>query len=887
MAKDNRITALYERLSRDDEMQGESNSITNQKKYLEDYAVQHGFGNIQHFSDDGYSGTNFNRPAFNSLLTEIEAGRVGTVIVKDMSRFGRNYLQVGFYTEMMFPKKNVRFIAVNNGVDSANPADNDFTPFLNIMNEWYAKDTSKKIKAVFKAKMRDGKRVSGAVPYGYYRKPEDKQTLYVDEASASVVRRIFQLACDGMGATAIADTLSEDKILIPSAYARQNHPEDCQCTNYHDPYTWNATTVGYILNRREYLGHTVLGKTTRDNFKTKRKRIANEDELLVFYNTHEAIIDQETYDKAQRMRKRVSPRRNSEKPAHRLSGLLYCADCGSRLAYINSKPKDGKIYDSNQAFRCSRYHNKYHSCTGHYIKASTIEMLIYQATKRVSQYVLKDEKEFVEQLKAQYELQCEKDNTDDKKELLEAKRRMMDLDDLIKGLYENFTLGRLPERQFNRLMTEYDTEQSSLEQRISELETATERISTKAVQIDKFVRLVKKYRDFEELTTPMLNDFIEKVVIHEAEGGRTKDRTQQVDIYFNFIGNFVLPLSEDEVEALQSEEARRAEEIAERKRKSSKKSTQKRNQKRAEIKAKAEAGDPEAMAEYKAILEKGRQNNRKRSEKMRELRMSDPEYRAKMEEKERLALKAVAEYSQLNREEFLETVKKAQTSQQSSEITRLKSRLAEAKKRVQELEKLICRIYEDNILGKLPDERYAILDGQYSKEQKDLSAEIADMEAELSGYEEGRRSAEKFIALVDKYQNFEELTTYMLNEFVEKIVVHERDRKGSVETTQEVEIYFNFIGRYLPPHFGEVKMTPEEIEEMEKREARKDRLHQNYLRRKANGKQQEYYERTKAKKKAELDAKKEEIRQEDIAKGVFIPLSLLPPAEPKKGVASA
>ena len=214
MAKDNRTTALYERLSRDDEMQGESNSITNQKKYLEDYAVQHGFGNIQHFSDDGYSGTNFNRPAFNSLLTEIEAGRVGTVIVKDMSRFGRNYLQVGFYTEMMFPKKNVRFIAVNNGVDSANPADNDFTPFLNIMNEWYAKDTSKKIKAVFKAKMRDGKRVSGAVPYGYYRKPEDKQTLYVDEASASVVRRIFQLACDGMGATAIADTLSEDKVLM-------------------------------------------------------------------------------------------------------------------------------------------------------------------------------------------------------------------------------------------------------------------------------------------------------------------------------------------------------------------------------------------------------------------------------------------------------------------------------------------------------------------------------------------------------------------------------------------------------------------------------------------------------------------------------------------------
>lgn len=537
--------------------------------------------------------------------------------------------------------------------------------------------------------MRDGKRVSGAVPYGYYRKPEDKQTLYVDEASASVVRRIFQLACDGMGATAIADTLSEDKILIPSAYARQNHPEDCQCTNYHDPYTWNATTVGYILNRREYLGHTVLGKTTRDNFKIKRKRIANEDELLVFYNTHEAIIDQETYDKAQRMRKRVSSRRNSEKPAHRLSGLLYCADCGSRLAYINSKPKDGKIYDSNQAFRCSRYHNKYHSCTGHYIKASTIEMLIYQATKRVSQYVLKDEKEFVEQLKAQYELQCEKDNTDDKKELLEAKCRMMDLDDLIKGLYENFTLGRLPERQFNRLMTEYDTEQSSLEQRISELETATERISTKAVQIDKFVRLVKKYRDFEELTTPMLNDFIEKVVIHEAEGGRAKDRTQQVDIYFNFIGNFVLPLSEDE---------------------------------------------------YKAILEKGRQNNRKRAEKMRELRMSDPEYRAKMEEKERLALereKKRQERATKKKKIALAELKEQAEKGNQEAVRELEERRAIARERSRKsAEKRKQRAENDPEYAKYLEERNAEYNRRHTarrKEQMEVlraRAEAGDQEAQ-------------------------------------------------------------------------------------------------------------------------------------------------------------
>ena len=514
--------------------------------------------------------------------------------------------------------------------------------------------------------------------------------------------------------------------------------------------TWNATTVGYILNRREYLGHTVLGKTTRDNFKTKRKIIANEDELLVFYNTHEAIIDQETYDKAQRMRKRVSPRRNSEKPAHRLSGLLYCADCGSRLAYINSKPKDGKIYDSNQAFRCSRYHNKYHSCTGHYIKASTIEMLIYQATKRVSQYVLKDEKEFVEQLKAQYELQCEKDNTDDKKELLEAKRRMMDLDDLIKGLYENFTLGRLPERQFNRLMKEYDTEQSNLEQRISELETATERISTKAVQIDKFVRLVKKYRDFEELTTPMLNDFIEKVVIHEAEGGRTKDRTQQVDIYFNFIRNFVLPLSEDEVEALQSEEARRAEEIAERKRKSSKKSTQKRNQKRAEIKAKAEAGDPEAMAEYKAILEKGRQNNRKRSEKMRELRMSDPEYRAKMEEKERLALereKKRQERATKKKKIALAELKEQAEKGNQEAVRELEERRAIARERSRKSsEKRKQRAENDPEYAKYLEERNAEYNRRHTARRKE------QMEALRARAEAGDQEAQSQLAERKQYQ---------------------------------------------------------------------------------------------------------------------------------------
>lgn len=245
-----KVTALYERLSRDDEQAGESNSIQNQKMYLEEYARQKGLRNIRHFSDDGYSGTNFNRPGFTALLEEIEAGHVETLVVKDLSRFGRNYLQVGYYTEILFPKKGVRFIAINNSVDSANPTDNDLTPFLNIMNEWYAKDTSNKIKAVFKSRMEKGLRCSGSIPYGYKRTKDDKQQLLVDEPAAEVVRRIFRLACQGIGTTAIAEMLTADKVLIPAAYVAKTSPENCRHKEVIDPYRWSATTVGYILDRQ-------------------------------------------------------------------------------------------------------------------------------------------------------------------------------------------------------------------------------------------------------------------------------------------------------------------------------------------------------------------------------------------------------------------------------------------------------------------------------------------------------------------------------------------------------------------------------------------------------------------------------------------------------------
>lgn len=263
-----RYAALYERLSRDDELKGESNSITNQKAYLEDYIKSQGITNYRHFTDDGYSGTGFDRPGFQAMIAAVEAGEVDVVCVKDLSRFGRNYLKVGFYTEMLFPDKGVRFIAINNGVDSANPTDNDFTPFMNIMNEWYAKDTSNKIRAVFKARMQNGKRCSGAIPYGYKRDPEDKNHLLIDEEAADVVRRIYQMVLDGMGAKAIADKLSEDKVLIPSAYLEQcKNGNVSRNHSYHDPYRWNNTAVGYILDKQEYMGHTVRMETHKEDIR--------------------------------------------------------------------------------------------------------------------------------------------------------------------------------------------------------------------------------------------------------------------------------------------------------------------------------------------------------------------------------------------------------------------------------------------------------------------------------------------------------------------------------------------------------------------------------------------------------------------------------------------
>lgn len=625
MAKSSKkITALYERLSRDDELQGESNSIVNQKKYLEDYAKQHGFQNIRHFTDDGYSGTNFNRPGFNAMLAEVEAGNVSTVIVKDMSRFGRNYLQVGFYTEIQFPNKGVRFIAINNNVDSENPTDNDFAPFLNIMNEWYAKDTSNKIKAVFRSRMQDGKRCSGSVPYGYKRHPDDKQTLYVDEEAAGVVRRIFRMAGQGIPISQIAQTLRDEKVLIPSAYYEKNEPGRSKCATILDPCNWTNTTVGHILGRQEYLGHTVLGKSTRESFKSKRRKMTPAEELLIFPDTHEPIITQEEWDLVQLHRKRSPTRQANGQVSHRLSGLIYCADCGGRMGHSLQKNKD----TAYSYWQCGNYRGN-HGCSSHYVKTTTIEELLLMAIQSISKYALENQDAFIDQLQQMWDRQQEQSSAETMKEVKQLEHRMAELDTLIQKLYESSALGQLPERQANRLMTQYDNEQVQIEARLEELNKSAQEIRFQKTDRNRFLALVRKYQDMEELTDAMLYAFIERVEVHAPNGRRGKGREQQIDIYFNFIGHYPVeelfpqpePPTPEQIAEEDTKSKQRRNEVVRKYRQKKKEKGEPKPKKESQksLKARADAGDPEAKAEYQALLAQKKQAHEERM-------ANDPEY---------------------------------------------------------------------------------------------------------------------------------------------------------------------------------------------------------------------------------------------------------------------
>lgn len=576
-----KMTALYERLSRDDELQGESNSITNQKHFLEEYAKRSGFANIRHFTDDGVSGTTFEREGFQGMIAEVDAGNVSVIIVKDMSRFGRDYLKVGFYTEVMFKEKGVRFIAVNNGIDSANQSDSDFTPFLNIMNEWYARDSSRKIQAIFKARMQEGKRVSPSVPYGYRRDPDDKQKLIIDEVPAAVVRRIFQMVLEGKGITTIANILTADKILIPSAYAEKYYPENQHSKSFHDPFRWSTTVITYILEKKEYMGHTVLGKTISESYKTKKRRAATDKEILLFKNTHPPIVDEETWNNVQRLREtKRRPRKNNAPPC-RLTGLLFCADCGSKMShYCNTRMK----YEADNAYICSGYRQYSRDCSMHYIRVNAVEDLILTAIQKVSAFALENEKEFVQKVRAASDVQQEATAKEYKRRLNKARRRHDDLDELVKKLYESYATAKIPEKHFERLLSGYDSEQSALELELNKLQEGIDKYSSDSVRADKFLELAKRYTDFSELTTPMLNEFVEKIVVHEATKNRGF-RHQKVEIHFNFIGNFIAPGTEKTEEDLDAEEERILAERKERKREQSRIRMREYHQRQRQLKA--------------------------------------------------------------------------------------------------------------------------------------------------------------------------------------------------------------------------------------------------------------------------------------------------------------
>ena len=554
--EENKITALYERLSKDDDLLGESNSIINQKAMLENYAKQNGFKNIRHYTDDGYSGGNFDRPDWKRMVTDIQAGLIGTVIVKDMSRVGRDYLQTGFYTEVLFKQQGVRFIAVSNGVDLTDATSSEFAPFLNIMNEWYLRDCSRKIRASYKLRGNAGKHTTNNVPYGYKKSPEDKNQWIIDEEVAPVVRRIYRLCVEGYGIGDIAKILREDKIETPSYYWGSRGIGNWKTRYSVDrPYDWTMSTVADILARIEYMGHTVNFRTHSSDYKERRIIKNPKEEWKIFENTHEAIIDKETWELVQKLR--GTPKRHdfAETP-NPLTGILFCADCGAKL-YNNTEKaramREGKTpdpqtgYYNSDHYDCKNYKlsrvREKTTCTTHYINTNSLIRLILETLKIVSEYAIANKEEFAQKVR-DLSMQKQFESLKEQKALLAKKeKRYNELKGLVKKLYESYATEKISEKNFEMLSADYEAEQESLETEIQELQLQIDVYNENTDKSEQFLEVAKRYTDFSVLTAPMLNEFIEKIVVH-APIWNEGERTQEVEFYFNFIGKFDIPAPE-------------------------------------------------------------------------------------------------------------------------------------------------------------------------------------------------------------------------------------------------------------------------------------------------------------------------------------------------------
>ena len=530
------ITALYPRLSHEDELQGESNSISNQKRILETYAKQNGFINLRWYTDDGYSGANFQRPGFQAMLADIEAGKVGTVIVKDMSRLGRNYLQVGMYTEMIFPQKNVRFIAINDGVDSAQ-GENDFAPLRNIFNEWLVRDTSKKIKAVKRSKGMSGKPITSKPVYGYLM--DEDENFIVDEEAAPVVRQIYSLCLAGNGPTKIARMLTEQQIPTPGTleYRRTGSTR-----RYHPGYEckWATNTVVHLLENREYTGCLVNFKTDKVSYKLKHSIENPPEKQVIFENHHEPIIDRETWERVQELRKqRKRPNRYDE--VGLFSGILFCADCGS-VMYQQRYQTDKRKQD---CYICGSYKKRTADCTAHFIRTDLLTAGVTENLRKITSYAAKHEARFMKLLVEQNEDGGRRRNAAKKKELETAQKRISELSAIFKRLYEDSVTGRISDERFSELSADYEAEQKELKERAAGLQEELSKAQEATVNAEKFMKVVRKHTSFEELTPTLLREFVEKIVIHESvalDGKRRgKLRRQEIEIYYSFVGKVELP----------------------------------------------------------------------------------------------------------------------------------------------------------------------------------------------------------------------------------------------------------------------------------------------------------------------------------------------------------
>lgn len=533
-----KLTILYERLSHEDGRENESLSIENQKAYLEEYALRSGFKNLVHRTDDGWSGTRWDRPGFLQMTEDISRGSVGQILIKDMSRLGRDHLRVGLFLEQL-REMNVRLIAVAKGIDTAKGED-DFMPFRNILAEWHARDTSRKIRAIFGARTAAGNHVTGALPYSYLHDPKDRQKWIVDEEAAPVVKRIFRSVIAGKNIAKITEELTAERILTPNAHWKSIGERTSRGAHNADPYKWSSATVINILKKEEYMGWKVLNKTETENYKSKQRKPTPENRL-VFKDAHPQIIDEETWNIVQRLR---GTKRRVYKPdgePNPLTGVLYCADCGAKM--YHKRGTSGRPDHPHHEYVCSGYRHYSKSCTCHYIRVEVVEQLILDAIRRASRYAIENEAAFIQRVREEAALQQEAAVRESRRRLTKGKRRREEISRLIKKLYESYAADKIPENHFSELLTGYDAEQKNLDAELERLQAEIDRYNTDSVRADRFLELVKRHTEFTELTPTLLNEFVEKVVVHEAVKIEGK-RTMQVDIYLNFIGKFDLPEQE-------------------------------------------------------------------------------------------------------------------------------------------------------------------------------------------------------------------------------------------------------------------------------------------------------------------------------------------------------